>query len=98
MTTLSMAALLLAAAPAAMGRLDPKAFCEDKADGSYADVSSDCTKYVVCSRRPCPNACGGRRAGQSEVGWTTCAPGARRTLSMLLLLLFGGKGIYNKWC
>ena len=45
-----MAALLLAAAPAAMGRLDPKAFCEDKADGSYADVSSDCTKYVVCSQ------------------------------------------------
>ena len=44
------------------------------------------------------NACKGRRAGQSEVGWTTCAPGARRTLSMLLLLVFGGKGIYNKWC
>ena len=37
-------------------------------------------------------------SGQSEVGWTTCAPGARRTLSMLLLLVFGGKGIYNKWC
>ena len=50
MTTLSIAALLLAAAPAAMGRLNPKAFCEDKAYGSYADVSSHCTKYVVCSQ------------------------------------------------
>ena len=32
------------------GPLDPKAFCEDKPNGSYADVSSDCTKYVVCEK------------------------------------------------
>ena len=32
------------------GPVDPKAFCEDKPNGSYADVSSDCTKYVVCDQ------------------------------------------------
>ncbi len=36
------------------------------------------------------NACKERRAGQSEVRLTTGAPGARRTLSMLLLRVFGG--------
>ena len=34
--------------PPSPGPTDPIAFCEGKANGSYADVSSDCTKYVVC--------------------------------------------------
>ena len=36
------------------------------------------------------NACKGMKAGQSEVRLTAGAPGACRTLSMLLLLVFGG--------
>ncbi len=34
--------------PPSPGPTDPKAFCKDKPNGSYADVSSDCTKYIVC--------------------------------------------------
>ena len=76
MTTLSIAALLLAAAPAAMGRLDPKAFCEDKAYGSYADVSSHCTKYVVCAQTGAFLMRLPRRAGVQR-RWQLTATGGR---------------------
>ncbi len=47
---------------------DPTSFCQGKPNGSYADVSSDCEKYIVCDATgaflmPCPAGLAFNEAG-----------------------------------